>query len=134
MYIIDKIRYGQLQKPAVFGATGDGPGFDTVIPRSYIRWISSLHSVNDLSGMVEVSSTTSPIFSLHFGSFTRSWFTFGLNSSFVGKPWEVHLELPRPHLSIKSMIVEFAGNSCTDICSSKYVAIVRLHHLTKFTT
>lgn len=46
------------------------PMVDTVSPRSYIRWISSLYSVRYLSGMAGVSSITSPIFNLLFGSLT----------------------------------------------------------------
>ena len=106
---------GQLLHPTILLAAG--PLLDTVSPRSYIRWISSLYSVKDLSGMAGVNSNTSPIFNLHMGSFTGWWFSLGLNSSFKGKPYGVHLELPRPDLSNKSIIVELAGNSCTDICN-----------------
>ena len=105
----------------------DGPVLDTVRPRSYIRWISSLYSVRDLSGIVGVNSTTSPIFSLHMGSPTGSWFSLGLSSSFNGNPCGVHLELPRPDVSERSIIVEFAGTSCTDICRVKRKYVIRRH-------
>lgn len=92
---------------------------DIVWPRSYIRWISSRYSVSDLSGMAGVNSTTSPIFSLHEGSLMGLWFSRGLSSSLTGNPYDVHLQLPRPIVSNRSITDEFAGNSCTDICKSQ---------------
>lgn len=92
---------------------------DVARPRLYIRWISSRYSVSDLSGMAGVNSTTSPIFSLHMGSLMGLWFSRGLSSSLTGNPYDVHLQLPRPAVSNRSITDEFAGNSCTDICKSQ---------------
>lgn len=53
-------------------------------PRSYMRWISSRYPLRDLRGRAGVSSTTSPMLSLRFGSHMGSWFTLGRRSSFMG--------------------------------------------------
>lgn len=106
---------GQLLKLVAKGTV-----LDMATPLSYILWISSRYSVKDLSGMDGVNSTTSPIFSLQVvGSVTGSWFSRGFSSSFTENPYEVHLELPRPAASNRSITHEFDGSSCTDICSSQ---------------
>ena len=116
-YYGQSTRTGQLLRPII--ELPEDTVLDTGSPLSYMRWISSLYSINDLSGIAGVNSTTSPIFSLHMGSLIVAWFNRGLSSSFRGNPQCVHLELPQPVLSSMSLMVEFAENSCTDICNTQ---------------
>ncbi|OAY68093.1 Transcription initiation factor TFIID subunit 9 [Ananas comosus] len=72
-------------------------------------------SVRGGRGITGTNSTTSPMLSFWYGSFTDSQFSRGLNSPFTAMACTSRFVLSPPIRSNKSINVEFGGNSCTDI-------------------